>query len=61
MAKRSEHLLKMDASLKWENHIWVGVSVENADYTYRIDHLRQPNAKVKFISFEPLIGGMQAS
>ncbi len=56
LTKRSERLLEMNAALKWDNHIWAGVSVENADYTYRIDHLRRSNAKVKFISFEPLIG-----
>jgi protein gp37 len=34
----------------------MGVSVENQNYTYRIDHLRYTNAKVKFLSIEPLIG-----
>jgi protein gp37 len=56
LTKRSERLLEMNAVVKWDHHIWAGVSVENADYAYRIDHLRQSNAKVKFISFEPLIG-----
>lgn len=55
LTKRSENLLKMDSSLKWKNNIWMGVSVENSDYKYRIDHLRQTKANVKFISFEPLI------
>jgi protein gp37 len=34
----------------------MGVSVENADYVYRIDHLRQTGAAVKFLSLEPLLG-----
>jgi protein gp37 len=34
----------------------MGVSVENGDYTYRIDHLRRTGAKVKFLSLEPLLG-----
>lgn len=55
LTKRSENLLRMDPILRWNSHIWMGVSVENSDYRYRIDHLRQTNAKVKFISFEPLI------
>ena len=31
------------------------MSVENADYRFRIDSLRKTMAQVKFISFEPLI------
>ncbi len=55
LTKRSENLLRMDPVIRWRSHIWMGVSVENADFRYRIDHLRKTKAKVKFISFEPLI------
>jgi protein gp37 len=34
----------------------MGVSVENRDYVRRIDHLRNTEAHVKFLSLEPLIG-----
>jgi protein gp37 len=34
----------------------MGVSVEDKDYTFRIDHLRQTNAHIKFLSLEPLLG-----
>lgn len=34
----------------------MGVSVENADYQYRVDHLRRTKAKIKFLSLEPLLG-----
>jgi protein gp37 len=34
----------------------MGVSVENESYTFRIDHLRQSGAMVKFLSLEPLLG-----
>ena len=34
----------------------MGVTVENADCTFRIDHLRETDAAIKFISFEPLLG-----
>lgn len=37
-------------------HIWLGVSVENAAYVSRIEHLRQINSSARFISFEPLLG-----
>lgn len=34
----------------------MGVSVENGDYTYRIDDLRETGAVIKFLSLEPLLG-----
>lgn len=56
LTKRAERLEELSMQLCWPEHIWVGVSVENADYTYRVDHLRRTNAKVKFLSLEPLLG-----
>ena len=34
----------------------MGVSVENADYAFRIDDLRRTEAAIKFLSIEPLLG-----
>jgi protein gp37 len=34
----------------------MGISVENADYVYRIEHLITVDAQIKFVSFEPLLG-----
>jgi protein gp37 len=56
LTKRSERMLELNQKLKWAPHIWMGVSVENSDYTYRIDNLRQTNAAIKFLSIEPLLG-----
>ncbi len=56
LTKRSKQLLKFNSQLHWSDNIWMGVSVENQDYTYRIDDLRQTEAQVKFLSLEPLIG-----
>jgi len=36
----------------------MGVSVESADYKWRIDELRKVKSQIKFISFEPLIGSV---
>jgi len=55
LTKRAERLAKISDKLLWGKNIWMGVSVENADYINRIDSLCQTKAKVKFISFEPLI------
>ncbi len=38
------------------DNVWLGVSVENSKYTSRIDYLRETDAKVKFLSLEPLLG-----
>jgi protein gp37 len=59
LTKRSERLLALSKKLKWEPQIWMGVSVENADYTMRIDHLRRTDAHVKFLSLEPLLGPLR--
>ena len=56
LTKRSERLFKLTPDLKWADNIWMGVSVESAAYSYRIDHLRHTQAKVKFLSLEPLLG-----
>ncbi|MEW6536206.1 MAG: phage Gp37/Gp68 family protein [Candidatus Auribacterota bacterium] len=55
LTKRAERLLELGKNLPWSFNIWMGVSVENADYKYRIDLLKQSPAFIKFISFEPLI------
>ncbi len=56
LTKRSERLLEMNATIDWPQNVWMGVSVENKEYKYRIDHLRQTGAVVKFLSLEPLLG-----
>ncbi|MCT3788233.1 phage Gp37/Gp68 family protein [Elizabethkingia anophelis] len=56
LTKRAERLLELQKELKWTHNIWMGVSVENEKVKERIDFLRQTNAKVKFLSLEPLIG-----
>jgi len=56
LTKRAERLAEMSDRLKWGNNIWMGVSVESADYVSRIDCLRQTKAAVKFLSVEPLLG-----
>lgn len=56
LTKRSERLLELGPMLPWMPHIWMGVSVENRDYAFRIDHLRRTGAIVKFLSLEPLLG-----
>lgn len=59
LTKRSARLHDLSPKLPWLPHIWMGVSVENKNYTYRIDHLRSSGACVKFLSLEPLLGPLR--
>ncbi len=56
LTKRSDILLKCHKELNWTHNIWMGVSIEDSRVTHRIDDLRKTNARVKFLSCEPLIG-----
>ena len=56
LTKRAERLYEIHEKLNWGINIWMGVSVENDKVKDRIDFLRETNAKVKFLSLEPLIG-----
>jgi protein gp37 len=56
LTKRAERLLEIDPQIEWPSNVWMGVSVENQDYKYRIDLLRQTHARIKFLSLEPLLG-----
>jgi protein gp37 len=56
LTKRSKRLAAVSAGLLWPKNVWMGVSVENAAYRFRIDHLREVPAAVRFLSIEPLIG-----
>ena len=57
--KYAEHIedsLPKDWGPNGYENVWIGVSVENQDYAWRIDHLRNIHAKLKWVSAEPLLG-----
>ena len=56
LTKRGDRLAEVHSKLKWTPNIWMGVSVEDEKVLDRIDLLRITDAKVKFLSLEPLIG-----
>lgn len=56
LTKRAERLAAVDAEIEWPENVWMGVSVETAEYARRIDDLRRTGAKTKFLSLEPLLG-----
>jgi protein gp37 len=59
LTKRAERLEEVSKKLRWPDNVWMGVSVESADYLFRIDHLRRTKAKTKFLSLEPLLGPLE--
>lgn len=58
LTKRSKRMLELSKVLEWPQNVWMGVSVETEDYTFRIDDLAQINAYIKFLSLEPLLGSL---
>lgn len=58
LTKRPDRMAEITASLPVLANVWLGTSVESADYLTRIDDLRRVAAAVRFISFEPLLGSV---
>jgi protein gp37 len=58
LTKRPDRMAALTAELPLLNNVWLGTSVENADFLTRIDDLRRVPAVVRFISFEPLLGSV---
>lgn len=56
LTKRAERLAELASRLPWPQNVWMGVSIENADYTWRIAHLVEVPAAIRFLSVEPLLG-----
>jgi len=57
-AKNIEKMLPNEWGQGWEN-VWLGVSIENQDYAWRADILREIPSYVRFISYEPALGSLE--
>jgi protein gp37 len=55
LTKRADRLKELHSQLRWTNNIWMGVSVEDKTVLHRINLMRHINAKIKFLSCEPLL------
>lgn len=59
LTKRPENIARMMPWGKWSN-VWLGVSVEDQEYTWRLDALAEAREHIEcpvgFISAEPLLG-----
>lgn len=59
LTKRPDRMLAFAKRYgKIPQHIWMGTSVESQLYASRIDLLRKVSCRVKFVSFEPLLGSV---
>lgn len=58
LTKRPKRLTRMADRLPWPSNVWMGVSVEDAARTWRLDRLREVPAAVRFVSAEPLLGSL---
>jgi three-Cys-motif partner protein len=56
LTKRPERAAAIASELPWPDNVWMGTSVENADYLWRIAALVKIPARVRFLSVEPLLG-----
>lgn len=58
LTKRPENIAEMlppDWGFGWDN-VWLGTSIESAEFADRAEYLRKIRARVHFISYEPALG-----
>lgn len=54
----SKKFKDLEDRLTWAENIWLGVSCETPQFLNRIERLKQTQARVKFVSLEPLLAGL---
>jgi protein gp37 len=55
LTKRIKRAVEFLHGCEMPENMWIGTSVESEKYLWRINELRKINAKVRFVSFEPLL------
>ncbi|HVZ28296.1 MAG TPA: DUF5131 family protein [Rhizomicrobium sp.] len=56
LTKRPDRMAQFSQSLPFLPNVWLGTSVESAEFLFRLDHLKRTRALIRFVSFEPLLG-----
>ncbi|MDR3608946.1 MAG: phage Gp37/Gp68 family protein [Ignavibacteriaceae bacterium] len=56
LTKREKVLYSYFRERSVPDNVWLGVTVENSSTKFRIDELRNIEARIRFLSIEPLIG-----
>lgn len=55
LTKRPERMTELCKNLPLLPNVWLGTSVESAEYLWRLEYLRITPAVTRFVSFEPLL------
>ncbi len=58
LTKRPERMAEVAQHLRVLPNVWLGTSIESADYLSRLNDLRRTRAHVRFVSFEPLLSSV---
>lgn len=58
LTKRTERMAEYFSTRAVPDNVWLGTTVESAEYKGRIDILRGIDAKTRFLSCEPLVGDL---
>jgi protein gp37 len=61
LTKRPARMAALSDDLPLLPNVWLGTSVEDASVIHRLDDLRATKSRVRFVSFEPLIGSVAAA
>jgi len=56
LTKRPERVVELAGDLPWPSNVWLGTSVENAEWIWRANRLREVPSRIRFLSVEPLLG-----
>ena len=59
LTKRSHRLARVAPLLSWPENVWMGVSVESQKYSFRVRHLLEVPAAIRFLSVEPLLESVE--
>lgn len=58
LTKRPARMRELSQRLPLLPNVWLGTSVESAEYASRLDELRGVRAATRFVSFEPLLSSV---
>ena len=56
LTKRPERMVELSGDLPKLENVWLGTSVEDSHYLWRLQTLKSVPAAIRFVSFEPLLG-----
>lgn len=56
LTKRPDRVRELAANVHWSENIWMGTSVETAEFSWRSKEIAKVPASIRFLSVEPLLG-----